>query len=119
MTHLLNQLLLQLLRRNEALFEHHECRDHFAAEFVGPANDARFRDRRMAKQGGLDFDGANAMTGNLDDLVGTAGKPNITILVDLCGITRVIDTRNNRTSNRGRSVPFHPTTPGSIPGKAA
>src|SRR5208283_1685415 len=93
--HLIEQLLLQLLRGNEALLEHHERRDHFAAQLVGTANDARFRHRGMAKQSGLDFDGADAMTGNLDDLVGTAGKPNITIFVDLRRIAGVIDAGNN------------------------
>src|ERR1039458_6260885 len=95
MAHLVKQLLLEFLRWDEALFEHYECRDHFAAQFVGPADDPRFRDRRMAKQRGLDFDGADAMTGNLDDLIGTASKPDITVLVDLRRIASVIDTRNN------------------------
>src|SRR5664280_1851155 len=95
MAYLVEQLLLEFLRRNEALLEYHECRDHFAAQFVGPANDARFRDRRMAQQSSLDFDGADAMTGNLDDLIGTASKPDITVLVDLRRIASVIDTRNN------------------------
>src|SRR5208337_3468468 len=49
----------------------------------------------MAKQSCLNFDGADAMSGNLDDLVGAPGEPNITVFVDLRRIAGVIDTGNN------------------------
>ena len=95
MTHLLEQRLLQFVRLYESLFQHHKGGDHFPAQLVGTADYARFRNCGMAQQRGLDFDGSNAMAGDLDDLVCTAGKPHIAIFVDLSRVSRIIDARDH------------------------
>ena len=42
-------------------FEHHERRDHLAAQLVGPADDAGLGDRRVLQERALDLDRADAM----------------------------------------------------------
>src|SRR6516162_4661834 len=94
-TYLVEQTPLQFLRWGEALFQHDKCADHLSPQLVRPANDARLRDCGMAEESGLNFDGADAMSGYLDDLVGATRKPNIAIRVDLRRVPGVIDTGND------------------------
>jgi hypothetical protein len=45
----------------------------------------------MLQTRAFDFDGADAVARDLDDLVGTAAKPDVSVLVDMRGIAAVID----------------------------
>ena len=57
-------------------------RDHLAAQIIRTSDDGAFGDRRVFQACALDFDGADAMTGDLDNLVGTAAEPDVAVLVD-------------------------------------
>jgi len=53
-----DQLVLERIRRGVSGPEHHEGRDHFAAQIVGPACDAGLDHGRVAQQRRLDLDRA-------------------------------------------------------------
>src|SRR4029077_20443060 len=76
------QLRLQGVRWLVALLEDDERRDHLAAKLIRTAGDARLGDRRMAEERGLDLDRPDAMVGDLDDLVGAAAEPDVSVPVD-------------------------------------
>ena len=74
-----------------AVLEHDEGGDHLAAQLVRTARDAGLGDGAMAQDGALDLDGADAVRGDLDDLVGAAAEPDVAVLVDLGGVAAEVD----------------------------
>ena len=70
----------------------------------------------MFQAGALDFDGADAVAGDLDDLVGAAAEPDVAILIDVRRVAGVVDAGNLAPSSRGRSAPARPTGRRSDPG---
>ncbi len=88
------QLLPESGRREVPLPEHHERRDDLAAQLVRAAGDARLGHRRVREEGRLDLDRADAVVGDLDDLVGAAGEPDVAVLVDVCRVARGVDAGN-------------------------
>ena len=61
----------------ESLLEHHKGWDHFATELVEAANHTRLRPCGMGEKRGLHVNGADAVPGNLNHLVGAAGEPDV------------------------------------------
>src|SRR5271165_5696436 len=49
----------------------------------------------MSEKRGFHFDRADAVPGNLNDLVGAAGEPHVAVIVDVCRISAVIDVTND------------------------
>ena len=68
------------------MLEQHERGDHFASHLVGPTHDAALRDGRMLQKRALDLDRAETMRGDLDDLVGTSGEPEVAVVIDVGGV---------------------------------
>src|SRR6266540_5591793 len=75
------QLRAQRIGRLMTLLERHEPADHLAAQLVGPTRDTGLGHRRMAQERGLHLDRADAVPGDLDDLVGAAAEPHVAVLV--------------------------------------
>jgi hypothetical protein len=78
------------LRRLVTLFERDESRDHFHPHRVGAAGHGGLGDGRVVQEGGLHLDGAQAVTGDLDDLIGPAAEPQVAVVVELGGVTAEI-----------------------------
>src|SRR2546425_7710911 len=93
--HRIEQFFAQFLRGLIPLLEHDKSRNHFAAQFIGTSSHACFCNSGMHQEGCLDLDSTNAMTSNLDNLVGAAREPYIAIFINGCRVTRVIDTRKD------------------------
>ena len=68
------------------------CLYHLPADFIGHTGDGAFHYGRMGHQGAFHLKGADAVTGTLDDIVGTAYKPKVTVFIFPSNIARVIDT---------------------------
>ena len=85
------QLLAQLIRRLVAGLQGDERRDDLAAQLVRHAGHARFGDGRVAQERRLDLDRADPVIGDLDDLVGATGEPDVAVLVDVGGVADVVD----------------------------
>ena len=88
------QRLAQLAGWRVTVLQQDERRNHFAAHLVGTADHAAFGDRRMLQARALHLDGADAVAGNLDDLVGAAAEPDVAVLVDVRGVAGVVDAGN-------------------------
>ena len=67
----------------------------------------------MREERALDFDRAEAVRGDLDDLVGAAAEPEVAVLVDVRRVAGVVDAGDLAPSSRGRSAPARPTAPAS------
>src|SRR5208282_5777092 len=67
----------------------------FSTEVVGAAHHTRFGHGGMGEKRGLHFDGADAVPGNVKDFVGAAGEPDVAVIVDVCGISAVINVAND------------------------
>ncbi len=76
------------------MLQQDERRNHFAAKFVGTADHAALGHRRVLQARALDLDGADAVAGNLDDLVGAAAEPHVAVLVNVRGVAGVVDAGN-------------------------
>src|SRR5215204_7015242 len=61
-------------------------RNHFPPEAVRPTRDSGLGDRRVPQEGCFDLDGADPVSGDLDDLVGPPAEPVVAILVDGGGV---------------------------------
>ena len=71
-----------------------------------------FSDGGMLQARALDFDGADAMAGDLDDLVGAAAEPDVPVLVDVRGVAAVVDARNALPVVPAVALGFSPQTRG-------
>ena len=78
------------LRRLVADAQRDERLDDLAAQLVRDAGDARLGDRRMPQERRLDLDRPDPVVGDLDDLVGPAGEPDVAVLVLVRGIADVV-----------------------------
>src|SRR5262249_28779789 len=85
------QLLPQLLARGMALPQDHKGRDHLAPEVVGAAGNTRLGDGGMPQECGLYLDGADAVGGDLDDLVRAPAEPDVAVVVHRGGVAGVVD----------------------------
>ena len=90
----LPQLGGQLVGRLAAGLEHDERRDDLAAQLVRAARGAGLGDRRMAQERGLHLDRAEAVRGDLDDLVGTAGEEGVAVVVDVGRVAHPVRARD-------------------------
>src|SRR5579862_6095013 len=59
----------------------HEGLDSFSLQWIGNANGCGFGDGGVRDQRTLDFGGANAVSGNVEDVVGTAENGDVSIFV--------------------------------------
>src|SRR3989442_1765583 len=84
------ELFLERLRWLVPLLQYDERGDHLPAKLVRPAGDAGLGDGGMPQERGLDLDRADAVIGDLDDLVGTAREPDVAVLVDRRCVTREV-----------------------------
>src|SRR5207249_12200477 len=88
------QRLSQLRVGRVTVLEQDEGRHHLTARFVRPADDAALGDGGVLEERALDFNGADAVAGDLDDLVRPAREPDIAVFVDVRRIARVVHVRN-------------------------
>src|SRR5439155_20719284 len=85
------ELLAELGGEVVALLQDDEGGDDLAAQLVGPAGDAGLGDGGVLHERALDLDGADAVRGDLDDLVGPPAEPHVAVLVDGGGVAGEVD----------------------------
>jgi len=66
-------------RRSGGVFDGAEAHRYLALEFVVQAHHGDFDDGRMRLQGLLDFPGAEAVAGGVDDVVGAAEDEKVAV----------------------------------------
>ena len=74
-----------------------------SADFVWNTSDGTFYNRRMRHQGAFYFKRADTVAGTLDNIVGTAHEPEVTVFITPGDIARVIQAVVPKTENRDRS----------------
>ena len=99
-----------------SVLQHDERRDHLAARLVRPADDAALGHGRVREERALHFDRADAVRGDLDDLVGAAAEPEVAVLVDVGRVAGVVDARDLAPSSRGSYRSGSPQSAGVRPG---
>ena len=85
------QFVLQCPAPAHALLQRDESSDALALDLVGPADDGGFGDCRMADQGALDFHRAEAVAGDVDDVVDAAHDPEVAVLVAAGAVAGEVD----------------------------
>ena len=71
-----------------------ETDDGLALDLIRPRNHCRFRHRRVAHQRAFDFHRAEAVAGDLNDVVHAAQHPDVAVFVALGGVAGEIDAGN-------------------------
>ena len=61
--------------------------DDLPGDGIRPADHAGLNDRRMLHEGGFDLEGADQVASRLDDIIGTADKPEVAVRVPASEIT--------------------------------
>ena len=108
MLHPCLQLAGQLVRALETIRQHDRRLDGKAANRVGHTGDGAFTHRCVLKQLAFDLERPDAVAGRLDDVVVSANVPEVTVLVDPCGVAGVIPAVVNRVRRLFRvAVVFH------------
>src|SRR6266566_8075970 len=80
--------------RLSSLLQRYERRDRLAFQFVRTADHSRFSDSFVSHQRRLDFHGAEAMAGNVDDIVDAPHDPEISVFIFACAVAGEVHTRN-------------------------
>ena len=70
--------------------------DRLALDLVREGDDRRLGDRGMRDQRAFDFGGADAVAGDVDDVVDAAGDPVIAVLVAAAAVAGEIEARIGR-----------------------
>ena len=83
----------EILGRLISSVEHDDHVDRIALDLVRQTDRGALGDGRVGADGSFDLGGADAMTGHLDDVVGTTNDPDVTVLVDTGRVTSEVDPR--------------------------
>ena len=81
--------------------QHHEGFDDIPAIGVGAADDGRLQHRRMFEQRAFNLEGTDAVSARRDDVVGTADKPKVAVVVLLRPVAREIPLAAARRERLG------------------
>ena len=78
--------------------------------FIGSRRNAGFGDGGMGQKRRLNLHGADAMSRNLDDLVGATGEPDVAVFIHVGGVSGKVDSlpRDARPVVRGIAGGFAP-----------
>src|SRR5690348_17300595 len=90
-THFLDQLLAKLLTSVFAGVEGYEGVDCLALNLVRKADDRSLGDLRVRHERAFHLRGADAVTGDVDDVVDAAGDPVIAILVAAAAVAGKVE----------------------------
>ena len=92
MLHVVLEFLLQFVSSLVLIFlaQDDSSLDNHATHGVGHTGHGTLHDSRMGHEGALHLKRANAVARTLDDVVGTAHKPVVAVLVAPCKVTGVI-----------------------------
>ena len=90
-----DEFLSQLVGRMLVLFEQDEGGNDFSPCAVRTPDNAAFGHGRMFQAGTFDFNSADTMSGDFDDLIRSSTEPDIAIIVDMCRVTAVVHITRN------------------------
>ena len=82
------------MARVDARFAGDEGDEGLAFEVVRASNDSRFGDAWMADERAFDFGGADAMAGDVEDVVDAADDPEVTVFVLAAAVACEIGARD-------------------------
>ena len=92
------EFLIEFGTVEDASFQSDEGDDALAFDFVGAADDCGFGDCLVGDEGGFDFGGAEAMAGNVENIIETADDPEVAFLITEGSVAGGVFARDSRSS---------------------
>jgi phosphoribosylanthranilate isomerase len=86
-----DEFLAEFVGFSDALLEGDEGIEALAFDVVRHGGDGGFGDFRMADEGAFDLGGADAMTGDVDDVIDAAHEPVIAVFIDATAVAGEVD----------------------------